>query len=236
MHKQAQEQPEALYSSGGRRTPVSAGLEGGVVRRDDRGFTLVELLVVIAIIGVLVTMVTATVGKVRQRAAIVAAQAGISSISTAIAAYNTREHIYPGAVTAKGQTPKDDPDALFRALYTANPKVGGSRDNHLEDWSPSDIAVWPGSYLTQADAVYAPATEDQLDFSTGYKTPCVLLDYWGRPYHYVEWDSHPTSARQLPGSSLKAIGAKPFFIWSDGPDMTNEYGGGDDVTSWGGRN
>ncbi|MFC1708126.1 prepilin-type N-terminal cleavage/methylation domain-containing protein [Planctomycetota bacterium] len=198
--------------------------------RAKQGFTLIELLVVIAIIAALATMVTGGMSIARKKAMVAKARTGISTLKIALGVYHQQIGVYPAAAR-RGQPPRDDPEALFRALYTGNPRHGGTKDNHLEDWSQDNIGRWSGAYLDDADAIYDRPTEEQLMFEGGY-TPCVLLDPWGRPFHYVEWDSQPRSRIQLPGGQLKKKGAVPFMIWSDGPDRANGWGKEDDVTSW----
>lgn len=192
------------------------------------GFTLIELLVAMAIIATLASLAVGAAMKMRERATKATAVTGIANIKMAIGAYHSRAGIYPNA----GQTAADDdPEALFKALYTGDPKLGGTTDNHLEGWPTERIALWSGAYLDDPDAYYDRPDEDQLDFSGGNYTACVFLDPWERPYHFVEWDSLPRSQRSL-GSDLKAKGGHPFAIWSDGPNKTNDWGKEDDIVSW----
>jgi len=194
-----------------------------------RGFTLIELLVVILIIGVLAGLIVTAVGSVRQRTFVAKAKTNINSLAVALAAYHTLTGVYPGAGSA---LPKDDPVALFAALYTGNPKCGGSRENHLQDWPVEQIGRFDG-FQEDPDAVYPQARDEDLIFDNRQGLPnLVFLDAWNRPYHYVEWESRPASQRQLPGGQLRAKGAAPFAIWSDGQNRRNEWGKGDDVTSW----
>jgi len=191
-----------------------------------RGFTLIELLVVIAIIGVLAGMVVGITGMARARMYLTKTKANISTIAVALEAYNTLTGVYPGAGISGKAT--DNPEALFRALYTGNPKLGGSRDNHLADWPMEQLGKWPGAY----QQVYDQPTEDELDYSSTMKSQCVFLDPWGRAFHFVEFDSRSQGDRQLASGQLKAKGGQGFAIWSDGPNATNEWGQGDDITSW----
>jgi prepilin-type N-terminal cleavage/methylation domain-containing protein len=197
--------------------------------RNRAGFTLIELLVVMAIIAILASLAVGGYGAIKQRAKVGAATSNIQALKTALGMYNKLTGVYPN----RSQTPQDDPEALFKALYTGNPKLGGSRENHIEDWPPDQIGRWDGP-REDPEAIWARPSEDELDFTTQYKRPLVLLDPWGRPYHYVEWDSYPMSERKLSSGQLKAQGATPYAIWSDGPNRKNEWGKGDDVTSWGG--
>ena len=82
----------------------------------------------------------------------------------------------------------------------------------------------------------------------------VLLDPWGNPYHYREWASIRTTikdnlmttpeTRSPVGNSeagievVESVKDRPhnpegYDIWSNGPNGVNEFGEGDDVTSWG---
>jgi prepilin-type N-terminal cleavage/methylation domain-containing protein len=195
--------------------------------RDNRrqaGFTLIELLVVILIIGILAGLIVTAVGTVRQRALIAKAKSNIESLKAALAAYNNATGVYP----QRGANPTDDPEALFRALYTGQPKLGGGRDNYLEDWPIENLGRWAGPNPSK-DAVWQQPSEDELNFTSNF-SPVVFLDPWGRPYHYVQWYSFPEDQRRL--GSFKAKGGAPFAIWSDGPNRENEWGQGDDVNSW----
>ncbi|RME76461.1 MAG: prepilin-type N-terminal cleavage/methylation domain-containing protein [Planctomycetota bacterium] len=195
------------------------------------GFTLIELLVVMAIIAVLAGLVVASVSKLRSRALVATATTQISSLEGAVNNYRSSTTIFPNA---GAPAPKDDPEGLFRALCTGNPRLGGDRESYIDvgEWPEEQIGVWPGSYRQGPEAQYDKPSPEQLDFSGGDYTPLVLLDPWGHPYHYVEWDSHPRNRRQLAGGQFRARGNQKFAIWSDGPNGINEWGEGDDVTSW----
>src|SRR5437773_857832 len=117
------------------------------------GFTLIELLVVILIIGVLSGLIVTAVGAVRQKALRAKAKTNIESFKTALAAYNNATGVYP----QRGPTAKDDPEALFRALFTGNPKLGGGRDNYLEDWPVDQLGV--GALNVNKDAQW-PKPDD----------------------------------------------------------------------------
>ena len=190
------------------------------------GFTLVELLVVIAIIAVLAGMIVGVIGVARGRAMMAKSKAGISSLAVALEAYNTVNGIYPnGGITGPA---KDDPEALFRALYTSNPRIGGSKENHVEDWPPEQIGLWNGSYVD----VYVNPSDTQLDFSGGTSAKMVFLDAWGRSLHYVEFESRAAADRTVQGGAMRGRTGQKYAIWSDGPNKINDWGKEDDVTSW----
>ena len=195
-------------------------------KRNEPGFTLVELLVVIGIISVLAGLLIPLAGMARKRALIAKAKTNISTICTALEAYNTLTGMYPNG--AQPGMAKDDPWALFLALYTGNPKIGGSRENHLDGWPPEAIGVWSGTF----QQTYNQPTDDQLDFTSGLRGKFVFLDPWGRAYHYAEYDSRAQNNRVVSGGQLKAHGGQKYAIWSDGPDLVNDWGTNDDVNNW----
>jgi prepilin-type N-terminal cleavage/methylation domain-containing protein len=198
----------------------------GSSRKGAAGFTLVELLVVIAIIAVLAGMIISIVGMAQRRAQQTKAKSNITVVSVALEAYNTVNGIYPnGGVTGPA---KDDPEALFRALYTGNPRIGGSRENHLDDWPPEQIGKWSGQFVD----FYQNPMDQELDFTSGAPQRMVLLDPWGRAFHYVEFDSRAPSERTVQGGQLRGRTGQKFAVWSDGPNRTNDWGKEDDVTSW----
>jgi prepilin-type N-terminal cleavage/methylation domain-containing protein len=205
---------------------VAAKGEGRLLERPRAGFTLIELLIVIAIMAVLAGLLVSGIRAAQKRAFVAKAKSNIDSIRTALAAYNTLTGVYPHGI---GGTPQDNPEALFRALYSGNPMSGGTAQNHLEDWHREAIGLWRGPVMDPTHVWDNPTDDQLLTISKSY-VACVFLDPWGRPFHYVEWDSLPPEARRL--NTLRAPGAAPYSIWSDGPDRVNDVGQNDDVTSW----
>lgn len=80
-----------------------------------RGFTLIELLVVIAIIGLLASVVIASLSTVQGKARDARRMEDISSLRTALALYATNAGIYPIATTATVLTNASAPGAALIA-------------------------------------------------------------------------------------------------------------------------
>ena len=67
------------------------------------GFTLIELLVVIAIIGLLSSLVTASLKNVRMSARDTRRLSDMRQIQTALALYHDQNDVYPGSVSTWGE-------------------------------------------------------------------------------------------------------------------------------------
>jgi prepilin-type N-terminal cleavage/methylation domain-containing protein len=63
--------------------------------RSDKGFTLVELLIVIVVLGILATITVFAVSGITSKASKSACSADVSSLTTAIEAFNAGQGNYP---------------------------------------------------------------------------------------------------------------------------------------------
>ena len=61
----------------------------------NKGFTLIELLVVVAIIGILATVVLASLGSARERASFAAKLSEVNQVRNALELYNLDNNSYP---------------------------------------------------------------------------------------------------------------------------------------------
>jgi prepilin-type N-terminal cleavage/methylation domain-containing protein len=84
----------------------------------ERGFTLIELLVVVAIIGILATVVLASLSGARDRANVAKVKAQMAQIGAAMTTY-LDANAAPGAAVATCTGPFADPTSGMQKLTTA---------------------------------------------------------------------------------------------------------------------
>ena len=188
------------------------------------GFTLIELLIVIAIIGTLAALVTAGIGKVREKAKEAQASNDVNVVLvTGIKGFHSDMGYYPAF---DKETDEDDleefnafPD-LYEALCGEGPKAGKNApyaEFKAESLMVEDEDAALGYSRATNDDVYDPEIEK------------VYIDPWGHPYVYRE-----NASKKRRDWMIKP---KSFDVWSIGPNEINEacYGQdetGDDVGNW----
>ncbi|MBU0750499.1 prepilin-type N-terminal cleavage/methylation domain-containing protein [Patescibacteria group bacterium] len=120
----------------------------------DRGFTLIELLVVIAIIGILSSVVLASLNTARQKGQTAAVEADLQSIRNAIYLLDLDTGRKPGGYDSSlcfsGNNPSD-----------GNGLAVSHADAGLVAYNSSKFPGWKGPYL-----------------------PTGLKDPWGHEYYY----------------------------------------------------
>lgn len=106
--------------------------------------------------------------------------------------------------------------------------------------------------LGDGDALALHDSAFQLAHLPASAQPLVFLDPWGNPLFYREWASVPTAMKDAAvrtATSNLGVGGtgsdethpdRPHDpsrcdVWSFGPNGVNEWGEGDDITSWGAR-
>ncbi len=130
-----------------------------------KGFTLIELLVVVAIIGILASVVLASLNTARNKGKDASAQASMSSLrAQAELGVGTAGTYYPDLCTVAGTTP-GGLDTLLDAASAAagNTAVCGS-NAALTSWGASVILATGGFYCVDStgfsgSSVTTPATD-----------------------------------------------------------------------------
>ena len=113
--------------------------------------------------------------------------------------------------------------------------------------------------LGAAELSQASTSAYQALHLPGSAEPLVFLDPWGNPWHYREWGSvadalkDPLRLHPVTRSGFVAAPGEPgdlpvsgpvddaphdpyrYDLWSNGANGVNEFGAGDDVSSWGGQ-
>lgn len=166
------------------------------------GFTLIELLTVIAIISILAGLTMPALRRARIKAHEAKARAMIASLQMALSMYGTDFGVYP---LQRPRVPVNN-DTNNRDM------VGLLTDNIIHGPNPN----WKGPYIDfKADDLTAPVTSGGR-----------LRDPWGENYYYGTNRYHGTT--RLIGAPYR-LG---YYIYSSGPDRTNNFGGNDDINSW----
>ncbi len=142
------------------------------------GFTLVEILAVIGLVAILGGLVVGAAEGVRARAAAARARTELAVLTQAIESWRGEYGDYPAETDAAG---------LFETL------TGRRGPQHRVISPPGPAFIEAGRFSLMAADVAAPGN--------------VLMDPWGRPYHYVYF------TRSLGGSL-----APGFVLFSGGPD------------------
>ena len=99
-----------------------------------RGFTLIELLVVIAIIGLLSSIVLASLNTARDKARVARVQADLKQLYAAIQLLYVDTNLHPGAISA--------------VPCVANPETSLNTSNAGLQATDGDFPGWNGPYMS----------------------------------------------------------------------------------------
>ena len=226
--------------------------------RHARGFTLIEILVVVAIIILLAAVLLVSFSGVFSKSENAQAQATVETLKSNIENFQTRWGVAPPASLNSlgvlvGYPALNDPnkenigiEAMVLALRSKReqgPYIDGPLFQDDDRRTNLDID-------TVVEAACAP---NYLDIEDGTSRDLFeIIDPWGNPYVYIDRNSLQLGNFQYnvtkgDGSTVNitateaqdalrhpVTGAYPtgYALWSFGEDGINDYGRGDDVTSW----
>jgi general secretion pathway protein H len=213
---------------GGLAVPVAA-----------RGFTLIEMLVVVVIISVLMGLVivgiNAAIGDSKESQA----ATDIHQLKAAIESMKS---------SSRGQLPRDSferyrlnaPDETNEGIETLIAVLRSTRF----DGGPFLPFSEFGNRVGNTDGDESEEIYEEFGIDATRYDLFELVDPWGNPYVYVVLPNAETPARIYVDADGNDVEVKPlplartgqfppdYMIWSFGPDMINNNGRGDDITSW----
>lgn len=145
-----------------------------------QGFTLIELLVVISIIGVLASVILASLNDARAKGMIANAESELRNIRSGIALleYDTRK--WPNGCPPGQET---NPEVLLTAQQAGVVLAPTVQDNGDGcEWTASDVSNWDGPYVSET------------------------VDSWGNAYHFdPDYTPYENCGTEPTGSSTVAI-------------------------------
>jgi prepilin-type N-terminal cleavage/methylation domain-containing protein len=228
------------------------------MRRNRRGFTLIEILVVVGILVLLAAVLLVSFGGVFSKSKVAQTQTTIETLKSNVESFQARWGIPPPCNLQElglliGYPALTDPnkdntgiEALVLALRSkreGGPYIDGPL--FADDKRRTNLDI---------DTVLEDATSaENLDLEEDSARDLFeITDAWGNPLVYldiktVRAGSFQYSVTLADGSSVSidatdcqnalrhpVTGQYPtgYVIWSFGEDGINQYGLGDDITSW----
>lgn len=219
------------------------------------GFTLVEMMVVILIIAILAAVILVNVVDVFGESDEATVKSNITTLKASITQFsNSQWGFTPSsnlldlgmfAAPASGLAdPNDTNTGIETLVYALRLKENGGPFIRNDFLSNNQANV---------DADQAPAAQGLT--IAGSQDLFEIIDAWGNPLVYItlnelEGGRVPGATIQLGNGTLVAVDytllkerlvdpatgnyftSDPFFIYSFGPNGANDWGEGDDITSW----
>ena len=171
----------------------------------ERGFTLIELLVVIAIIGLLASIVLASLNAARLKGKIARAQSDLVQIRNAMALMSSDTGLWPNGCEV--------------STIIVSPLIGAGNEVALNT-AAAGLLVRPTVGVTDAGSDCAWTAQAVANWNGPY-TASTLIDPWGTPYWF---DNDYVARRDCPTPNANPSAATMAVVVSDGP---NKVGGAD---------
>lgn len=228
------------------------------MRSRARGFTLIEILIVVAIIGLLAAVLLVSFSSVFGKSDRAQAQATIETLRANVEGFQARWGVPPPANLQElgmlaGYPTLTDPnrtnvgvEALVLALRSGR-EQGPYIDTALfaDDDRRTNLdidTVVEGALAPEFLDIPAEESRELYEIVDPWGNPFVYLDVKSVQTGNIEYDvtlANGTTTRIDPVECQNALrhpttGAFPsgYVIWSFGEDGINDYGRGDDITSW----
>ncbi|MBZ0135448.1 MAG: type II secretion system GspH family protein [Planctomycetes bacterium] len=223
-----------------------------------RGFTLIEILVVVAIIVLLAAVLLVSFSGVFSKSENAQAQATIETLKSNIANFETRWGIappgnlndlgvlvgYPGLSDPNNENTGIEAMVLaLRSRREQGPYIDAPLFQNDKRRTNLDID-------TVLESACAP---NYLDIEDGTARDLFeIVDPWGNPYVYIDIKTlqmggfaytvtlgnggtvniNATEAQDSLRHPVTGSFPTGYALWSFGEDGVNDYGRGDDITSW----
>src|SRR3989344_4702360 len=156
-----------------------------IFARDNKGFTLIELLVVISIIGLLSSVILASLNSARAKARDSQRVQSIHQVQTALELYYDDNGFYPltssGAITFPTTTPLDVLTSALTPSYIS--KIPASPSGTAYSYFASKLGYQnPGVSPATFYAIYMPYETKTICYVCGGSSPSCSAgqNYWGK--------------------------------------------------------